>query len=83
LYLRVDANQDDHEKEEHGPEGGEVERHDAGGVGDEEQARAALGHLRHQLALLARHVADEREDDEAGEDARAAVDQADRKGLPL
>jgi hypothetical protein len=42
-----------------------------------------LGHLANGLALFGGHETDEREDDDAGEEARAAVDAAHKDGLSV
>ena len=80
--LRVDAEEDDHEEEHARPDGRAGQLQNARRIGEEEEAGARLRHLRHGLALLGGHVADEREDDDAGEHARAAVDAAHEDRLP-
>ena len=45
------------------------------GVGDERQTGSGVHDGVHLLTRLLRHEADDGEDDEAGEDARAAVDE--------
>ena len=72
-YLAVQTEEDDHYEEENGPEGREGHLRDSLGVGYEGETWSRLCNFAHTHALFVRHEAEDGEDDEAGEEARAAV----------
>ena len=64
-YSAVDAEREEHEEEDDGPEGRAGHHADGERIGDEYEARSRIGHLLDRLALHVRHVAECREDHEA------------------
>ena len=81
-HLAIQTKQDDHDEEEDGPEGRQGHLRNGLGVGDEGETGSRLGHVTDVDALLVRHEAEHGEDDEAGEEARAAVGAGENHRIP-
>ena len=79
--LRVDAQGEQHDEEEEGPErrGSDGQHHLR--VHEECQARTTLHHVLHLHTLGGGHVAQDREDDDSREEAGEGVDTADEDGV--
>ena len=73
---------DEHEEEEHRPELRDGQLGDHLGVHDEREPRALRRNLVHRLVKLVCHVADDAEDDEAGENAGNTVHDGHYNGVP-
>ncbi len=74
----ANAQRDQHQKEGAAPQlRNEADLGEALRVGDEGEARAAGDHVLNLLAILVGHVAQDGEDDAAGEQAGEGVQQAD------
>ena len=72
--MTVEAEQNERYKEEHRPERRARKVGNCFGICDESETGSGFGHVCDGHALFLRHEAEHGEDDEAGEEARAAVD---------
>ena len=82
-HLAVETEQYDHEEEQAGPHWGEGHGRHGLRVHDEHQTGTRRGDVPYQHVALVRHVAEEGEDDEAGEEGGERVDQGDYQRVPL
>lgn len=76
-HLRPQAQEDEHEEEEQGPEGGDGQQSEGLWVGHEGQAGTVVGHLRYIYVQVVGHEAQDGEDDEACIHAGRTVGDAD------
>ena len=82
-HLGSQAQEDEHEEEQDGPEGRDGQQSEGFWVGHEGQPRAVVRHLGHGHVERVRHEAQDGEDDEAGVHAGGAVGDADDDAVPV
>ena len=80
-YLWAEAKRGHHEEEKDGPHDRYGHARDGFRVDDEGEARSSSSDLTHIHALLDRHEAQDREDDETRVDACGTVDEGDDDGV--
>ena len=78
----VEAEREEHEEENDGPEAAARHAGDGLGVHHEHQPRPFVHHILHLLVGSLGHVAQHRKDDEARHEGCAAIDAGGHKGIP-
>ena len=80
--LTVDTEDQQHHEEDGGPEDGAGQGEDEVGVGEEDQAGPAVDHIVNGGLLYVSHVAEDREDQDPGQQAGQGVDYAGDYSVP-
>ena len=79
--LAVDADHDEHEEEDDGPDTAASHLEHDLGVGDEDEAGAAVDHVLHRHPLVVSHVAEDAEGDHPSQETGAGVHEACDDGV--